>query len=128
MAGHGEKQSRKAELAVAALLSEPTIEAAATKAGVSTRTLKTWLKDPTFLAAYRQARAQIVEAAVTRLQQAATAAVLTLHRNLTCGRPGAEIAAAKTVLEQALRGVDFFDLLGRVEQLERRDKEIMERQ
>src|SRR5262249_33731567 len=96
--------------AVAALLAEPTIERAAQSAGVGYRTLKLWLTQADFLAAYRAARREIVEGAVMRLQQAALAAVLALERNLTCGKPAAEIAAARAVLEQALGGVQLFDL------------------
>jgi hypothetical protein len=54
--GHGEKRSRRGEAAIAALLTEPTIEAAAAKARISVRTLKYWLRQPRFQAAYRQAR------------------------------------------------------------------------
>ena len=50
--GHGEKLTRKQEQAVAALLEQPTVLRAATVAGVSERTLRLWLKDPGFKAAY----------------------------------------------------------------------------
>ena len=39
MSGHGEKRSRKQDAAIVALLSEPTIAGAATRAGVSEPTL-----------------------------------------------------------------------------------------
>jgi hypothetical protein len=93
---------------------------------VSARTLKTWLTQPDFLAAYRAARRQIVEAAVTRLQQVCLQAVLALHRNLSCGKPTAEIAAARAILEQAIQGVDLYDLAGRVEALERQEAQRKE--
>lgn len=43
MAGHGEKLSRKKELALAALLVSPPLPEAATKVGVHERTLFRWL-------------------------------------------------------------------------------------
>jgi hypothetical protein len=119
MSGHGEKRSRKAEAAVAALLREPTVEAAARRAGVSERTLRTWLGDPAFLAAYRAARRQLVEAAVAKLQGAAGEAVDALRRNLTAARPADQIKAAVAVLDFAHRGVELADLLAEVEELKR---------
>jgi hypothetical protein len=118
MPGHGEKQSRKREQAIAALLSEPTVEAAAKKAKVADRTLRGWLKDPAFTRDYRAARRQIVEGAVSRIQQATVVAVLTLHRNLNCGNPGTEVRAAQVILEHSTKAVELWDLEQRVEELE----------
>jgi hypothetical protein len=120
MAGHGEKLSRKQEQAVIALLSEPTIEAAARKAGVSYRTLKSWLTRPEFQAAYRDARRQLVEQSVAWLQRTALQAAATLRRNLRCGKPAAEIAAAVAILDRALKGIDVLDHEARLGELERR--------
>ena len=67
------KLNRKQEALIAALLTEPTHAAAAVKAGVSEATLHRWLRLADFQAAYRQARRRIVETAIGRLQQAASA-------------------------------------------------------
>ena len=48
--------SAKQDKALIALLTEPTISAAAKKVGIGERTLHTWLRDATFTAAYREAR------------------------------------------------------------------------
>jgi hypothetical protein len=117
MAGHGTKLDRKREPAIAALLSEPTVEAAAKKAKVGYRTLKLWLRDPGFLADYRAGRRQVVEGAVARLQRLATEAADTLGRNLTCGKPGDEVRAAVAVLDQAFRGAELLDLAGQLAEL-----------
>jgi hypothetical protein len=114
----GGKQVRKQEQAIAALLSEPTIAMAATKVGISEPTLGRWLADPSFKARYRDARRDVVEAAIGRLQHAAAAAVDALTRNLTCGIPAVEVGAAKSVLDQAIRAVELIDLAERVEALE----------
>ena len=117
-AGHGAKRPHKEDAALAALLSEPTIEAAARKAGIGESTLLRWMAEPTFKARYRAARRSVVESAVGRLQQAATQAVDSLTRNLTCGIPAVEVGAAKSVLDQAIKAVELVDLAERVEQLE----------
>jgi hypothetical protein len=57
------------ELAIAGLLSEPTIAAAAAKIGIGERTLRGWMQQPCFRTAYRLARVQVVEAAIGQLQQ-----------------------------------------------------------
>jgi hypothetical protein len=112
MAGHGEKKGRKAELAIAALLAEPTVEAAAAKAGVSTHTLKNWLADPAFRAAYRRARREVVEGAVGRLQAACGLAVETLLAVARGGaRDGDRVRAAVALLDHALRGLTDADAL-----------------
>src|SRR5918997_1873267 len=103
----GSKRLRKEEAAIAGLLTEPTIAAAAAKAGVSESTLVRWLQEPTFKAQYRAARREVVEGAIGRLQQAATQAVDTLTRNLTCGVPAVEVGAARTVLDQALKAIEL---------------------
>lgn len=118
MSGHGEKQSRRAEAAIGALLTCSTLEAAAEQAGIVPSTLRRWLVEPAFQQRFREARRQAVEQAVAALQRAASESVETLQRNLTCGVPTAEIAAAKAILDQAFRGLEVIDLVERIEQLE----------
>ena len=112
MTGHGQKLTRKQEALIAALLSEPTHAAAATKAGVSEATLHRWLHLPEFQAAYRQARRQLVEAAVGRIQAATGTAVDTL---LTVAKSGAKdgdrVRAAVALLDHAFRGLSDADAL-----------------
>ena len=115
----GGKRPRREEAAIAALLAEPTIAAAARRAGVSESTLLRWLREPEFGSEYRAARRLVVESAIGRLQQTATEAVDALARNLQCGIPAVEVGAAKAVLDQAIRGVELLDLAERVAALER---------
>jgi hypothetical protein len=128
MPGHGEKLGRKQEQAIAALLAEPTVEKAAATAGVPYRTLKSWLTRPDFLAAYRRARDAVVEEAVVVLQKLTTSAAVALGRNLTCGTPGVEVRAALAVFDTAFKAAELLDLVGRLEELERRDRERQERE
>ncbi len=118
MKGHGEKLSRKQEAAIAALLSAPTIKDAARGCDVSEVTLWRWLQLREFAAAYRAARRQVVERAVSELQAASGEAVETLKRNLHCEQANVEIRAAQIILEQAVKGVELMDLQERIERLE----------
>src|SRR3954449_132082 len=118
MSGHGEKRSRQTEAAITALLTCPTIEAAAAQTGVSPATLRRWLAEPSFQARFRSARRQVVEQAIAQLQQGTSEAVAALRRNLQCGVPAAEIAAAKAVIDYSVKAIELTDLIERIEQLE----------
>ncbi len=110
--------SAKQEKLLSALLSEKDLKAAAEKAGVSETTAWRWLKDDDFTAEYRRLRRDAVEQTAAQLQRASGEAVETLRKNLTCGNPNAEIAAARIILEQAVKGVEILDLQQRLEQIE----------
>jgi hypothetical protein len=116
--GHGDKLSRTQEKAIAALLSTRTIGEAAKTCGVNDATMWRWLQLPDFAAAYRAARRQVVERAVSELQAACGEAVETLKRNLHCENAAVEIRAAQIILEQAIKGVELMDLQERIERLE----------
>jgi hypothetical protein len=107
MRGHGQKLTGKQEALIAALLTEPTHAAAATKAGVSEATLHRWLRLPAFRTAYRQARRELVEGAVARIQAAAGQAVETLLGVARGGaKDGDRVRAAVALLDHAFRGFD----------------------
>lgn len=111
-----EKQAR----ALAALLSEPTQAAAAKKVGISARTMRRYMADPEFYEAYQQAHARLVEDATQRMQRGLNSAVDTLQQIATDQDAGktARVAAARSLLEQALRYTELSDLLGRIAKLE----------
>ena len=119
--GHGEKLSRKKEQAVMALITEPTIKAAADKIGITTATLYKWLKLPEFRSAYMEAKRETVSVAITRLQQVAVEAVDALRSimNDPNKAASARVAAARTILEMAIKAVEIEDLEVRIEELER---------
>jgi hypothetical protein len=112
MKGHGQKLTGKQEALIAALLTEPTYAAAATKAGVSEATLYRWLKLPDFRAAYRRARRGLVEGAVGRIQAATGQSVDTL---VSVAREGAKdgdrVRASVALLDIAFRGLADADTL-----------------
>jgi hypothetical protein len=120
MKGHGEKLSRKEELAIAALLSAPTVAEAAHTAGISEPTLWRWLQREDFQAAYRQARQEVVQQAIAHLQQVSGEAVETLHSVMQdADKPAsARVTAARAVLDLALRATELEELAARVAALE----------
>jgi hypothetical protein len=112
MGGHGEKLTRQHERALATLLSAPTIEGAAAAARVSGWTLRRWLRQPAFSRAYRQARRELVERAVGRMQAATGQAGDTLVAVAKDGkRDGDRVRAAVALLDHAFRGLTDADFL-----------------
>ena len=91
--------AKNTEKALTALLNASSVKDAATQSGLSEETIYRYLRDEDFKNEYEQAKRQIVEAAVSALQNAAIEAVETLRRNLTCDNPQAEIRAAQLILD-----------------------------
>jgi hypothetical protein len=120
----GGNKTRQREQAIAALLTEKTVEDAASKARVSARTLKGWLADPDFAAAYRAARRQLVEGAVGRLQAAAGKAVDTLEQLLDCAHAPTRARAALGILERSVQAVELTDVLTRLDAMEQALREL----
>ena len=121
MAGHGEKFGRKKEEAIAALLSQRNLEEAARTAGIGTRTLIRWMKDPEFDAAYRKARRLAFSQSVARLQQASGAAVSTLLKIMVdpAAPHSTRVRAADSVLDHSAKSIEIEDIEARVADLER---------
>jgi len=119
--GHGEKASRKREIYIACLLTEPNIREAAKKAGISETTGWVWLQDPDFQEEYREARRMALSQAIARLQQASGQAVATLCEIMSNqdASPTSRVSAARTCLEIAIKAVEIEDLAARIEKLER---------
>lgn len=118
-----DKLSPRQHLAISALLTEPTIKAAAEQAGCGERTLRGWLDEPVFQAAYRAVLDQALDQARSRMLQLSGSAVATLERNMTCGRPAIEVSAANSILDKALKFKELGDLAARLEALEARHAE-----
>jgi hypothetical protein len=110
--------ARKQEAVIAALVGGATYAQAAQKAKVSERTVGTWVKDLGFKAQLREARLAVVERTITAVQSISLNAVATLARNMSCGVPATEVRAADCLLSRAVEGVELFDLIGRVDELE----------
>jgi malonyl CoA-acyl carrier protein transacylase len=117
-------KERLYELAVAALLSESSIEAAAQLVGITGRTLQTWLTRPEFLALWAEAKRTVVQSATARLRSAMGKAVTALEDVLdNTETPAAvRVSAARTILEMAFRSHEIEDLGERIAILERTKK------
>jgi hypothetical protein len=110
--GHGQKLTSRQEALIAALLTEPTYAKAAGKAGVSEATLYRWLVRPDFRSAYRQARRELVEAAIGRVQAGTGQAVETLVAVASKGRrDGDRVRAAVALLDYGFKGLAEADAL-----------------
>jgi transposase-like protein len=120
MPGHGSKFGRKKEEAIAALLTQRSVEDAARSVGIAPATLLRWLKQPEFQAAYRQARRDAFSQSIARLQQASGAAVSTLLVMVDTNTPAStRVRAADSILNHAASSMELEDIEVRVAELER---------
>jgi hypothetical protein len=114
---------RRWHFAVAALLTEQTIQAAAVKAGVSERALRSWLKVPAFAADFKKRSKAVLNSATSKLASATMLATETLIDNLQATKPGDRIRAAVSILTAAIRTSELYDLAARLEELEKRSEQ-----
>jgi transposase-like protein len=119
--GHGAKFGRKKEEAIAALLSQRSIEDAARTSGIGTTTLLRWMQMPEFDADYRKARRAAFSQAGARLQQASGPAVSTLLKVMVDpATPAASrVRAADCTLSHAAKAIAIEDFEVRLTELER---------
>lgn len=110
----------KQEKALAALLTETTVIEAAKAAGISRATLFRWLSEEQFQAAYKEARGRLLESTLTALQSAGPAAVVTLLRVMehATSNPGAQVSAAKAILDTGLKARDMLETEERLTAIE----------
>src|ERR1700719_4973579 len=121
MIGHGTKFGRKKEEAIAALLTQQTIENAARSIGIGVSTLLRWQKDPEFDAGYRAAQRAAYRQTTARLQQASPAAATVLTKLMVDSNTPASVGArtADSVLSHAAKAIEIQELEARVSELER---------
>ena len=105
---------------LAALAAGRTAQQAAQEAHVGVRTVTRRLADADFRAALAAARQVMVAQALGVLAGAAQQAAETLERNLTCGTPSVEIAAARTILTEAQAAIALTEVQERLAALESR--------
>jgi hypothetical protein len=118
MAARGKGLGRRKEAAITALLTEATLAGAAAQAGISERCLRYWLDEPAFAAAFRSARARVVDRAMTALQQLCLRGVVKLNDLLNSPRDAVALRAATVILSMGLRAVELDECLSRIEALE----------
>ena len=110
----------KQERAVLALIAEPTVEKAAELAGISDATLFRWMREPAFREAYLAARRVAVEGAVSILSHSAVEAAMVMCQVMRNERApiASRLAAARSVLTAAFKGVELLELEARIQALE----------
>jgi hypothetical protein len=109
------------EDAIAALLSQRNVDEAARSAGIGTRTLLRWMKDPEFDAAFRAARRAAFGQTTARLQQGSSAAATILMKlMLDANTPAStRVRAAEIIVNHAGKAIEIEDIEARVAELER---------
>jgi hypothetical protein len=121
--GHGAKTAAVREQAILALLSEPTIAQAAARCGIGEKTLRRWLAEDAFKAAYETARRATFQAAISRIPALTVRAVNTLDDLLGKTKPPAvRLGAARTVAEIGMHQYDAETILKKLDDLEARQR------
>jgi molybdenum-dependent DNA-binding transcriptional regulator ModE len=113
------KFSPKAEKVLTALLHHGAVRSAAKDAGVSEATVFRYLQDAEFQRRYRQARADVVDAAIALMQRLCSNAVTTLDAVMHDAEApaSARVSAARTILEQSIGGVELTELRQEIEEI-----------
>jgi hypothetical protein len=121
MGGHGEKFSRKKERLIASLLTKDTVGKAAKCAGVGETTAWRWMQDPQFVEKYREAKARVVEQAVSKIQRSCSKAVDVLLKIATDEKKpaSARVSAACKLVDFAMRVQEAERIEARLQDLER---------
>ncbi len=103
-----------------ALLNQPTLRQAAQACGMGERTLYNWMRQPAFARAYRAARRESFQHAVSLTQRYAALAVNTLAKLLTDpdAPHASRVAAATALLKFSRESIELDDLAQRIESLE----------
>ena len=115
------KSGKGQERLLAALIGQPNFDEAARVAGISRSTCLRWRKDPVFQQRYRELREQLLEGAVNALYTSALTFADTLREICVDkdAHPSARAQAARNGLEGLMRVTEHFDILRRLEILER---------
>lgn len=110
----------KKQKALIALLTQPTKEKAASAAGITSKTLRSYLDDEEFRAEYKKAFASLVEDATRKVQQTLEPAVAVLREIMEDNDENGQVrvSAARSVLEYGLKLTEQTDILTRLTELE----------
>jgi len=111
------KQNNKEKILIA-LVETSSVREAAKVSGFGESTIYRYLLDKEFLAEYRNARRQTVEAAIAQMQNAAGEAVERLKELQYCENPAVAARCAQIIFESSVKGLETTDILERLEILE----------
>ena len=118
MAGTG--RARQKEEMIAALIGSRSMADASAKCGVPVRSLYNYLAKPAFKLALREAKSQLLNAAIDKLRDAGCEAVdglIEIAKDVNA-TSGARVTAWRSVLEFALRGNEQECIVDRLNELE----------
>jgi len=121
---HAKNLSANQQRALVALLSSPTIQAAARSCGLGESTVRKYLSEPNFAHAYAEERERLFSEGIHALQQAASKAVDVFVAALEHEDANVRLRAARSVWEHLFKGVaiederKLLDLARRIEILE----------
>lgn len=117
--------TQKMQKALLALLTSPTKEQAAATAGITPKTLRSYLDNPEFQAEYRAAFSDLVRDAVRQAQKSLSPALDTLNDIMQDDDQNGQIrvSAARSLLEFGLKATEQLDIVDRLEALEKAAKE-----
>ena len=110
------KQAR----AVECLLAEPSISAAAKSAGVSTRQMTRWLKEPAFQRALQEAQGAALSETIRGLTHLSSKTLDVFASSLKDGSPGLRLRAADTILGRLLQLREAHEVEQRLQTLEKK--------
>ena len=107
--------------ALAALLKERDVRAAAKAAKVGERTFWSWMKLPAFKSQLDDAMSEMIDSAIFDLARLTRVAVGTLYTVMTDGNapPGSRVQAANVVLARLIDLRDFKDFDERLTEIEK---------
>lgn len=114
------------EKLLAALLTSRTKKEAATAAGISDRTMRSYFEDKEFCQRYREAFAGVVQDATRRAQQLLEPALSTLQTVMEDEEIPAQarITAAKSIIDYSLKLTEQNDIMRQLDELERWKEEL----
>jgi hypothetical protein len=116
------------EKAICALMGNPSVASAAAACGLGESTLRRWLKQPAFVAAYRAARQAALEQVIGGWMSLGADALAALKRGLSCGNPNVEVRAAAEVRAAIFAGEETLRLIGELTELREKVNALTEAQ
>lgn len=116
--------------ALSALLTSKTLEEAAAQAKISSRTLRSYLKNAEFRCEYGEVMAQLVADAAAQARRGMGEAISLLREMLGDAdvSPNVRVQAARTILESGGKLIEMQSLEARIAALEEREGRADERE
>lgn len=115
-----ERLSRDQERAIAILLTSPSMSEAARALRLHPSTVRHWVRQPLFSAAYREAREELLGKCINKLQDSLFSVVDTLVADLSHAQPAVRHRAAGMLIDAATRGTEIVTLGRQVAELQAR--------